>query len=442
MSQTILVESNPELRKIYSLNLNTYTGTDVILRNTAADVIELLQILPSIDLLVCESESAGESTAPNLFKYIQENGLEIPMLVLGECKELANEVLCLKPPVDWQLVVKHACDLLGVTQEQMRQQTRPDFVAVGINYFYEIDQTPCDVYIKIQKSDSEIQYVKRLHNQDNFTADDIDKYKAQGLINFYISKDYIQYFVNFVTNNIVKRLEQHDLPLFERISANSSAFTIVAEHVERMGLDNAASELATTSINSMVKAVKESPKLANLLKMLLSNKISYAYQHAHLITLMGEFILSKQSWYEAKHLEILTSAAFFSDITLKSTAQIQVNSMAELELTPLTDKEKEEVLNHAKNASILVRDYPEHTEYLELVIRQHQGMEDGVGFAEEPPNNVHPIAKVFIVADAFVKIMLDPQGPKNKKEILSILNAQFPDDTFQKIIKILEQKID
>src|SRR5690606_18881398 len=103
------------------------------------------------------------------------------------------------------------------------------------------------------------------------------------------------------------------------------------DKIQQAGLSEEIAELATNSIESMIKAVKQSPRLSSLLKILLSSKISYAYQHAHLITVLGEFILSKQSWYEAKHLDILTTAAFFSDITLKSVEQIRINSQDELE---------------------------------------------------------------------------------------------------------------
>ena len=41
MSQTILIESNPDLNKIYSLNLSTFVGTDVIMRQNAEEALAL-----------------------------------------------------------------------------------------------------------------------------------------------------------------------------------------------------------------------------------------------------------------------------------------------------------------------------------------------------------------------------------------------------------------
>ena len=46
MSQTILIEDNVDFKKILSLNLNTYAGTDIVDRADADDAISLLAILP------------------------------------------------------------------------------------------------------------------------------------------------------------------------------------------------------------------------------------------------------------------------------------------------------------------------------------------------------------------------------------------------------------
>jgi len=442
MSQTILIEPNEDLKKLYSLNLTTYAGTDIIDRGSASDTIALLKILPSINLIITVPKIDSEYTAVDIYKYLSKYKLDIPMIILGDCKELNSDVLCLKSPVDWEILIKHSSLLLGVTEEEARKKIKPNYVPIQTRYFYEINHTPCDVFIRIKKSSSEFEFVKRLYDQDSFEQEDIEKYESQGLTEFYIPRDYQQYFVNFVTNNLIQKLESQSLGIEDRLNLNSSSFEIFKERINSAGFSEDIQELATSSIQSMIKAIKEHPKLSNLLKMLLSSKISYAYQHAHLICVIGDFILSKQNWYEEKHLGIFTSAAFFSDITLKSVFQIRINSKDEFDRSPLTQAEKDAVLSHAKDASEIIIGTPLYTEYLHTVILQHQGSLEGIGFPEVPPEEIHPIAKVFIISDTFVKYMLDPNAPKNKKDILTILYAQFSNESFQKIIKVLEHKIE
>ncbi len=441
MSQTILIHDNEDLKKLYSLNLKTYAGTDIVERGNAADAISLLAILPSIDLIITTNSIENEQTAVVLHKYLKENELEIPLIVLGDCPAISQDTLCLKSPADWEVLIKHAAKLLGITEEDVQKKVKPNHVPIALRYFYEIDHTPCDVYIRIKKGTGDFDYVKRLYAQDSFDSNDIDKYEAQGLKDFYIPKDYQQYFVNFVTNSLIQKLEISSLDIEDRLNVNSVGYDLVADHIENFGIDEGIQDLAKGSIKSMIATTKQAPKLASLLKMLLSSKISYAYQHAHLVCVIGNFILSKQQWYKEKHLEIFATAAFFSDITLKSPEQIRINSDDDAKASKLEQAELDHVNTHAADAAQLIVGTPLYTEYLFAVIQQHQGSMDGIGFPEDPTEDIHPIARVFIVADYFVKLMLDPKAPKNKKDILSIIYARFTQDSYHKITKVLELKI-
>ena len=71
MSQTILVETNEDLKRIFSLNLSTFVGTDVIFRQNADDVISLLKILPQISLIITKAKVGQEETAIKIFQYLK-----------------------------------------------------------------------------------------------------------------------------------------------------------------------------------------------------------------------------------------------------------------------------------------------------------------------------------------------------------------------------------
>lgn len=440
MSQTILIESNEDLRKIYSLNLNTFVGTDVIHRKNADDAIELLRILPQVGLVITESKVGAEETALKIYHFIKNEGIPTNLIVMGECKSISNEVLCLQEPVSWEILIKQAAQHLGVTLQDAIKKVRPDYLPVGVHYFYDITRTPCDVFIRIKKSPNEYQYVKRIHSKDVFDKDDIQKYEDQGLKEFYIPKDYIQYFTTFVTNNLVQKLEREDLTLEDRILTTANAHEIVRETIQSIGFDDASVELSDASINSMVKSVKDSPQVGELLKFLFSNKVSYAYQHCHLLALMCHYVLSKQSWYRPEHLETLSFVSFFSDVTLKSNLQMQISSMRDLAESNLTDEEKRQVLSHAKDAVALLTNHPDANDYIKTVLIQSHGKTDGIGFEDNPGEDLHPLSKVFIVADAFVKVLLNPNMPSSKKDILPILSSRYLNPSYQKIIKALEQK--
>jgi HD-GYP domain-containing protein (c-di-GMP phosphodiesterase class II) len=192
----------------------------------------------------------------------------------------------------------------------------------------------------------------------------------------------------------------------------------------------------------MVKSVKNSPQVASLLKFLFSNKVSYAYQHCHLLALMCHFVLSKQSWYKEEHLEILSFVSFFSDVTLKSHNQMQISTLQDLNESTLNDDERLAVMRHAKDAADILSNYPhpDMNDYVRTVILQSHGKLDGIGLEDNPSEELHPLSKVFIVSDCFVKILLNPALPSTKKDILPMLYSRFTNPSYQKIVKALESK--
>jgi hypothetical protein len=442
MSQTILIEKNEDLRKVYSLNLNTFAGTDVIVRKDAEEAIQLLRILPTISLIVVSAKVDAEATAEKLHGFVTTEGLDIPFIVLGTVPALADKVVCLPEPVSWEKMVHQAAKYLGVSPEELAKRVKPDFIPMGLSYFFEITQVPCDVFIRIKKAPGEYQFIKRIHSKDVFDANTIKKYEDQGLTEFYIQRDYHQYFTTFVTNSLVKKLERTDLGMEERILTTAHSYDVVSDQVQRMEMDKATVELADAGINSMIKSVKDSPQLSNLLKFLFTSKVSMAYQRCHLVAVMGQYILSKQSWYQPKHLEIISFVSFFSDITLKSDKQIRVNSDEDLRNFDLTDEERHAVIHHARDAATLLEKHPDANEYIKTVLLQQHGKADGVGFNDAPGEELHPLSKVFIVADAFVKTLLRPDLPSTKREILPLLYAKYQNPSYQKIIKALEQKFE
>jgi|GEM_PF-2351227 len=440
MSQTILIESNEDLKKIYSLNLNTFVGTDVIHRKNADETLALLRILPQISMIVTRVSIGEEQTIEKILDFLSDEGMTTPVISLGSVVHNYPQLTVLPEPISWETLIKVAAQILGVTIQDTMNRVKPDYIPVPVHFFYEINKTPCDIFIRIKKSQGDFQFVKRLNSKDSFELETIQKYEQQGLKEFYVAKDYIQYFTNFVTSNLVQKLERSDLTLEERILTTASAHEIVRDSVMFMDLDTATIELSEASINSMVKSVKDSPEVASLIKFLFSNKVSYAYQHCHLLALMCHYILSKQSWYKPEHLEILSFVSFFSDVTLRTPNQMQISSMAELDEQDMTDDERFLIKNHAKDAVKILEHHPQANDYVKTVLLQSHGTLDGVGFAENPSEELHPISKVFIIADTFVKILLNPHQPSTKKDILPLLYQRFTGPSYQKIIKALEQK--
>lgn len=442
MSQTILIEDNEDIRNLFTLNLQTYAGTDVIARLSASDAIELLKILPTINLIISRKKIGKENSASKIIEFLKENNLSIPVICLGEAEELKSEAKVLTEPILWENLVKTAAHLLGINLEKVSKKIKPDYIPVDIKFFYEINQVPCDIYIRIKKSSTEFQFVKRIHSKDNFDTETIEKYEKQGLKAFYVPSDYEQYFINFVSNRLIKKLEGN-LEAEERIVITGKSYDLVNNQIVHIGqLDQATSDLSDQSILSMIQSVKESPTLNKLLGFLFTSTISYAYQKCHMVSVICHYILSKLEISKPQHLETLSFVAFFSDITLKTKTQIEINSQEELDHSDLDDEDKLLVLYHARDAAKIIKEHLSAPEGIEQIILETHGNTNGIGFNENPPEEIHNLSKVFMIADAFVKRLLNHQKYHEKREILDELYAMYKNPSYQKIIKVLEHKIE
>ncbi|MCT4641196.1 MAG: hypothetical protein N4A33_02790 [Bacteriovoracaceae bacterium] len=440
MTQTVLIENNEELNKVYALNLEAYTNTNIIKRQNAADTIELLSILPNIDLIITNSTIEEETTALMLATYIEKNKLDIPIIITGQCSDLKGKYPILPIGVKWQELAQNVAKVMGISSEQLKVKIMPEYFPISIKYFYEVKLSPCDLYIRIKKAD-QYNYIKRLHMNDHFTKENIQEYENNGLRHFYVEQKNKDAFTTFMTNKLIEKLENKNLPIAQRLQSNAAAYDLIKEKIKVVGLDEQTIDLANASIESMVIAVKQSPKLAELLRDLLSNKVSFAYQKAHFLTVIGDFILSKQSWYQQKHLDLFTFCAFFSDISLDTKEQMLISTTEQLKNSNLSEQEKSQVCNHAKESAKICAEHPDFTTYLNMIITQHHGNMEGIGFELDHEDELHPISKVFIIADQFVTHILNPSLPTDKKVIIKELRSMYPQSSFQKIISLLEKKM-
>jgi hypothetical protein len=151
--------------------------------------------------------------------------------------------------------------------------------------------------------------------------------------------------------------------------------------------------------------------------------------------------MSKQAWYQSTHLETMSFVSFFSDISLTKDEEIRVFSVAGLSSIP-TPEQKQKVLQHPIDALAVIGGHPLATNTAKTVITESHGKKYGLGIEDDPSEELHVLSKIFIVADQFVKILLNPELPSAKKDILTLLYDKFSNPSYKKIIRTLEQKFD
>jgi len=448
MSQVIIIEDNTSLNQLLTLNLNTYVGVEVIHRNNAAGAIDLLNLLPSIDLIISKTSVGKEQTAKLLAEYIAKEQLDISLLIIGEYPEDVSgieETALAFPDIEkWEDIIASTAKCLGITPEKMDKHIFPDYIPVPINYFLPLTSCCCDVFIRIKKSPSEFQFVKRIHASDPFNEGLIRKYIDQGLKEFFIPKDKLINFTNFISDHLVEKLEISSLNPDEQIEIIAQSYDIALNQIHKLGFTSATIQLTDAIVHSMIKSSEQSPEMSNMLHKIINSENSQMYLHAHMTSIVAAECLKNLGHDRNDLFEKLAYASFFKDIVLVDRPELaRINTLEELENLDLPEEDWDLVFSHALEGAIMIRKHPEAPIDVDTIIKCHHGAINGKGFSTTSGPKLSSLSKVFIIACDFVHQLLEyKQDASGKpKPIVEELKAKYKGQDMAIVIKALEKTL-
>ena len=420
--QILLLEDDASLSAILRLNLTKTLGGDVLLKSTSEDAIALLDLLGDLNMIITREVINQEPVGLNLQKYLKDNNLKTTLLVFGKNVSLFENKVEVNSTQDWQKIVISAGNLLG-KNVKIENAAATNYVAVDISYFLNITSSSmgCDVYIRVKKGE-EFQYIKRLHSTDHFQRDDIAKYIATGLKEFYISIEHYPDFVNYVTTQLSQKLDDKSISGSERIRLNSESFEVTLDRISNLEIDPFTMDLVDESIKSMQSSIKESSALGSFLSQLNANKLSYAYSHCYFTCLILHQIVKQFSWASDVIKEKITYLAYFHDISLKDDRFLKIHSAQDLENSKLTKEETELVLNHAHLSSEILEKFSNVPFEVGAIIREHHGVKTGKGFTDNKSTTISPLAMMFIVVEDFASSFLEISGTPTIKQLETIID--------------------
>lgn len=445
MSQVILIEENENLRDLLAINLKTYVGSEVIPRSSANEAIDLLNILPNVDLIITQEKVGDEHTANILLQYIRENHSEVSIIVNGNFDHVDEEkLIVIKDEKDWEKIISTSAKVLGVSIDSLEQRVLPEFVPVEIRYFLPLDSSCCDVFIRIKKTATEYQFIKRIHAGDNYSRQLVDKYIDQGLVYFYIPKEFHQNFTNFISDHLSQKLEENNFKNIEsKIEVISQSYDIALKEIKSLGFNSATIQLTDSIVKGMISASKDLPEVNNVLHKVINSKSGYLYQHGHMTSIVANEI-AKNLCIDHELVTLrLAYASFFKDIAFVDNEDLaKISTFQDLELSSISEEDWELVFNHALEGALLIRKHPEAPIDVDTIIKNHHGTTNGKGFSTNNIEKLPQESKIFIIACEFVRKLLEFKEKGGKPHpIVDELYKTYSSPDMIRIIKALEQTL-
>lgn len=457
MKNVIISTESAELSEILSQNLDYELKAELFSLKDLQQLSQWITQSKNLDLVILNEDTIETREAVKKLKQI--NPSPRIHIYTDHADEHTGQDIEIFPKKDFNIesVVENALTTLDPSGAKSRAEI-PDYVPFSINYFYNISSFMSDIFIKLKKRDVE-QFVKRINAHEEIDREALEKYENSGLNFFYIKKVFRFQFINQAVGDSIDELKKahvselakqgdQDHPPQEKtiLNAADESYHLTAEMLLDMGITENTIKITKASIASMKQTLKNMDTITPLLERLLKEKVSYAYKRTHMTTMFSIEVLKRVDWFSKDQLpqliEQLVYAGFLHDILLTEEKLLRVHSKLELYQADLSEQEKKLVLNHANMTSTLIQKYPKAPNHVDVIVKQHHGTSNGVGFSENLNTSLPKMVIILMVAEKLVMKLLDfKRGEDKLGQVLKDLEEEFSLPTYKKVTECLKDTL-
>jgi len=443
MGQILIIEDDLKLASIYNLNLHMYIGSVIIEMTSFDSAKDFINDQSAIDLIVCKDYMKKEGSAKALFSHLKNSDIKIPFIIMGTQHEIEDKdqrnLHLIESPVDIKALVSTAGKLLDIKAKDMMELKLPELIPIKISYFALISISPCDIYHQITDPNGNQKFVKQFVSDYQFDRVSLNKLRNKKITELYILADYRLEFTDSLTSKVVTELNSNDLTQVQRLEKSEQTFDAISDMViDTDGFNFNANKLTTACLNSVKKVVQDAGKLEDLLNDLMDAQNSYRFQHTQVLLYVAHQVIGLMEWGTAEQQDKMSFVAFFHDITLSTDEEVLAETEQALEDPKFTAEDIKKISSHASQAAQLVQSYERAPIGADTIIKQHHGSRNGIGFPKNAPNDLSPLAIVFIVAEEFTRQYLKNfRGEVSFKKIVSEIKNTYRKSQYQKVIAAL-----
>ncbi|EQC46681.1 metal-dependent phosphohydrolase [Bacteriovorax sp. Seq25_V] len=446
MSKILLISDNEVLNSLYSVNLKIYAGLECEVKNSLEEIVDIIES-ESFDykMVISLCMIGDQDTALLVYHYLVENDREsIPLIVMGKQSEVPTEVQQLGNLFDVKSLIGEVASSLNITAQDMARREVPDFYPMPIRLFFPLRNAPCNTFYSVRSANGENEYLTIFQENEGIWPK-IRSYLDEGVHVLYVEAKNRFTLAKIVTTQLIDDMNglSERSETSEKLDKVELGIETVAEQIFDGEMTKEIVKLSTQCMETLSEVMNELPDLKGLLRDLTSNKSGFLYSHSVIAGFVATHILDNIEWGGESHKEKLKFVLFFHDMHLVSVYKKYPDLMYEENLifdARLSEEEKEIVISHANEAADAIKRFPKCPMGVDTIIRQHHGTANGLGFATTYKDDISPLAKVLIIAEAFTEELLKNLHSGNKVDIPVIVDElceKFPKHTYVKIAKEL-----
>lgn len=445
MSRTLVVCDNEFLSVLYVMNLEVYLATSVELVTTAEAAIAVHKAKKNFDLIISLDTINKKNAFQEIDTYRGSYGVKTPLIKVGADadSDIDAKTFAVSSRYNIQSLLKKSATILNVTAKQMAELQMGDYYPISMTPIEGLVKAPCNLYYEVNSQK------KVLARTDDPIVESLKSVKSTGVDQIFVRSSDRLVMVNNVSIKLIEKITEAlknttGETTEKKVEVLNDGYEFAMANLfssEEVKVEMA--EIATASAKVMTEVVKDNMQLKALISTLMNNKSGYVFIHSMITSYVANHIIKNVTWGGDGQSDKINFVLFFHDIYLAPIYLKYPELKGEKSLLDsplLNDKEKDIVLNHARLAAELVVSYKRCPMGADILIKHHHGMKKGTGFANKYPEDLSPLSKVLLVAEAFVEIFMDTGEKKQKiemKQIIPKLVEEFGTPSYIKIVQTL-----
>lgn len=443
MSRTLVVCDNEFLSVLYVMNLEVYLATSVELVTTAEAAIAIHKAKKNFDLIISLDTINKKSAFQEIDTYRGSYGVKTPLIKVGADADLDIDAktFAVSSRYNIQSLLKKSATILNVTAKKMAELQMGDYYPISMTPIEGLSKAPCNLYYEVNAQK------KVLARTDDPIEESLKSIKSTGVDQIFVRSSDRLVMVNNVSIKLIEKIT-------DALKNTSGETTEKKVEVLNDGYEFAMAnlfssdevkvemaEIATASAKVMTEVVKDNMQLKALISTLMNNKSGYIFIHSMITSYVANHIIKNVTWGGDGQSDKINFVLFFHDIYLAPIYLKYPELKGEKSLLQsplLNDKEKDIVMNHARLAAELVVSYKRCPMGADILIKHHHGMKKGSGFATKYPEDLSPLSKVLLVAEAFVEHFIESGDKKQRPEMKMIIPKMIEEFGTPSYIKIIQ----
>ena len=445
MSRTLVVCDNEFLSVLYVMNLEVYLATSVELVGSAEAAIAIHKKKKNFDLIISLDTINRQDAFKEIDTYRGAYGVKTPLIKVGADADLDIDAktFAVSSRYNIQSLLKKSASILNVTAKKMAELQMGDYYPISMSPIEGLQKAPCNLYYELSNQKN------ILARTDDDICESLKTVKSLGIDQLFVKSSDRLVIVNNVS---LKLIEKITLALKNSAGESTDKKVEVLNDGYEFAMANLftsdevkqeMAEIASASSKVMTEVVKENSQLKALISTLMNNKSGYIFIHSMITSYVANHIIKNVTWGGDGQADKINFVLFFHDIYLAPLYLKYPELKYEKSLLDsplLNEKERDIVMNHARLAAELVVAYKRCPMGADILIKHHHGMKKGSGFATKYPEDLSPLSKVLLVAEAFVEQFMAVGETNQKPEmkvIIPKLVEEFSSPSYIKIVQTL-----